>query len=267
MFRKIGLQFAALAMIAMIFTAQGSAQYQKTKPDQTQDQKQDRNQADRDTRTGAKHPTTFHERAVEMNHAEIQLGHLAMEKTQDSRVKDYADMMARDHTQMLNRLQGTRETTSALGRTRDMGTDSRQKPADSIDPSDVQTDRTDGDQATKREKPGGMKADTFDRSMLTREHQRDLDRLENLSGAEFDREYISLMVREHRNAIQMFERETGMSATRSDRMPSTRPDDTANVPGDDVVDTKEIAREHLPTWRQHLSQAEQIQRQLKSGQR
>ena len=257
MFRKIGVQFATLAIVAMIFSVQGLAQYPKTRPEQTQDQTQERTQADRETRSQTKQPTTFYERAVELNQAEIQFGNLAMNKAEDMRVRDYAEMTVRDHTQMLNRLQGTTETTSTIGRTEDMRTESRQKPEDSTDQSALQVER---------EKPSAMTADRMDRGMLTRDHQQALDRLENLSGEQFDREYINLMVREHRSAIQMYEREARMSGTRQEKAPSTRPESsTSTMPAG--IDTKKIAREDLPILRRHLSEAQQIQKQLQSTQR
>ena len=106
----------------------------------------------------------------------------------------------------------------------------------------------------------------MDRGMLTRDHQQALDRLENLSGEQFDREYINLMVREHRSAIQMYEREARMSGTRQEKAPSTRPESsTSTMPAG--IDTKKIAREDLPILRRHLSEAQQIQKQLQSTQR
>src|SRR3990172_8040597 len=143
-----------------------------------------------------------------------------MNKAEDMRVRDYAEMTVRPHTQMLNRLQGTTETTSTIGRTEDMRTESRQKPEDSTDQSGLQVER---------EKPSAMTADRMDRGMLTRDHQQALDRLENLSGEQFDREYINLMVREHRSAIQMYEREARMSGTRQEKAPSTRPESSTST--------------------------------------
>jgi predicted outer membrane protein len=68
--------------------------------------------------------------------------------------------------------------------------------------------------------------------------------LSKLSGPQFDKEFIDVMVREHRNALQVFEHE-------ANRNPSSQ-DST-------------VARELLPQLRQHLTETEQIQRQLQSS--
>ena len=162
------------------------------------------------TRYQAKQPATFMERAIEMNHAEIQLAHLAMTKGQDPQVTEFAETIVRDHMQELNRLQ-------------------------------VQ-DGIEADSAA-REKPSAPT--TTNRSMLTREHQQMIDRLSKLSGAQFDKEFIDVMVREHRNALQVFEREAN----------------NRNASSQDST----VARELLPQLRRHLTETEQIQRQLESS--
>jgi putative membrane protein len=221
---RLPLQVATLGVAILISSAHTSAQTQS----QTQTQR------DRDTRSGTyqsgtsqANPTTFKDKLIEMNYAEIHLGHLAMMNSQNSRVRDLADMIVRDHTQALSRLQGT-QTSSAAGQT-----------------DNTQSD-TDQAQVAGREKPN--MSDTVDRSKLTREHQQTADRLSKLSGAQFDREFINTMITEHRNAIRMLEQETRTS-------------------GDRDRETASIAQEMLPKLRMHLTEAEQIQKELQSGTR
>ena len=45
----------------------------------------------------AHHGNQFLSKAMEINKAEVQLGETAMNKSQNTRVKDFADMIVRDH--------------------------------------------------------------------------------------------------------------------------------------------------------------------------
>ena len=49
--------------------------------------------------------TTFLDKALEINEAEVQLGQLAGTKAQSAQVKTYAEMLVRDHSAALQRLQ------------------------------------------------------------------------------------------------------------------------------------------------------------------
>jgi putative membrane protein len=71
---------------------------------------------------------------------------------------------------------------------------------------------------------------------LDPQHQEDVDKLSKLSGAAFDREYMSMMVKDHVEDVAEFERE-GTSGT-----------DT---------DTKAWASRTLPTLREHLQMAQE----------
>jgi predicted outer membrane protein len=113
---------------------------------------------------------------------------------------------------------------------------------------------------------------------ITPDHQRASEKLSTLSGAEFDREFIDLIVREHRQAIRDFEAQSHahgnaissnkQKATESShnisRQKPSAPDQqkkysTAELRRD--VDTVDFANGTLPMLRQHLEQAEAIQRE------
>ncbi|HKQ09142.1 MAG TPA: DUF4142 domain-containing protein [Blastocatellia bacterium] len=70
---------------------------------------------------------------------------------------------------------------------------------------------------------------------LDQQHQADVDKLSKLSGAAFDREYMSMMVKDHVEDVAEFERE---AATGSDS------------------DVKAWAGRTVPTLRQHLQMAQ-----------
>jgi putative membrane protein len=73
---------------------------------------------------------------------------------------------------------------------------------------------------------------------LDEKHQQQLTKLQGLSGAEFDRAYARLMVREHRDAVSDFEKE--------------------NSRGTDM-DLKAFAGKTLPTLQEHLRMARALE--------
>jgi predicted outer membrane protein len=76
-----------------------------------------------------------------------------------------------------------------------------------------------------------------------------------MTGAEFDTEYMSAMVRDHREAVQTFQHE----AENADRGATTQ----RQKPGTEArTSDAAIAREMLPTLQKHLSDAEQLTKAL-----
>jgi putative membrane protein len=76
---------------------------------------------------------------------------------------------------------------------------------------------------------------------LTPEHYRKINNLQNLSGDEFDRAYMSMMVQDHQTDVSQFE-------TQSRNADSPR--------------VRELASRSLPVLRQHLSYSQQVGRQV-----
>jgi putative membrane protein len=72
---------------------------------------------------------------------------------------------------------------------------------------------------------------------LTAQQQQDVNRLQSLSGSEFDRAYITMMVQHHQNDVYNFENES-------------RDADSPRV--------RELATASLPVLRQHLSLAQRV---------
>ena len=73
-------------------------------------------------------------------------------------------------------------------------------------------------------------------------HQKDYDKLAKLSGAEFDKEYIDGMVKDHKEVVALFEKEANK--------------------GDDP-DTKAWAAKMLPALQGHLQHAQDMQKTMK----
>jgi putative membrane protein len=81
-------------------------------------------------------------------------------------------------------------------------------------------------------------------STLDTTHQAMRDRLSGLSGADFDRAYMSEMVRDHTEDVELFER-TAQSAS--------------------DADIKAYAEHSLPTLREHLALARQVNSEVVLG--
>ncbi len=77
---------------------------------------------------------------------------------------------------------------------------------------------------------------------LDEDQQKDVDRLSKLSGAEFDREYMDLMVSAHEKDIKAYEKQ-GKDGQNSD--------------------LKDFAQKSLPTLQEHLKMARDIRGRLK----
>ena len=140
--------------------------------------------------------SSFLSQAIEINQAEVEIGRLASSKATDKRVKSFADMMVKDHSGGLKKLQAL---------------------------------------------PGGKNT-----VKLSSNHEMLKTRLSGLSGKEFDREYIDAMASGHREAVGLFEKHAGEA--------------TAPSSADSKVNT--VARELLPTIKNHLTEAESIQKSL-----
>ena len=217
---------------------------------------------------------SFLSKAIEINAAEVQLGQLAATKAQNQRVKDYANMMVKEHSAALEKLQrahhgtstvtgqssaGTRETSRGQG-----GTTTGQPGATTRQPetNTGQTGTTTGlggagtreanrgQSGTTTGQPGTVTAQRETTTTgspgnvpLSAEHEKLRTRLSGLSGAQFDREYIDAMVAGHREAVGLFEKQTGAAKSTD-------------------ADTTKLAQELLPTIKRHLEQAEQIQKSL-----
>ncbi|HEY3276183.1 MAG TPA: DUF4142 domain-containing protein [Syntrophorhabdaceae bacterium] len=79
---------------------------------------------------------------------------------------------------------------------------------------------------------------------MERSHESDLEKLKKHALAEFDKEYVDMMVKEHKAAVSLFEKESKK--------------------GKDA-DMKAFAAKTLPTLKEHLQMWEQMAGKSKSG--
>ncbi|MEX2218787.1 MAG: DUF4142 domain-containing protein [Phycisphaerales bacterium] len=141
--------------------------------------------------------TMFLREASSINKAEVELGKLALEHSQNPDVRAFAEMMAKHHDEADKRLR---------------------EIADRI----------------KVEYPGEIQP----------QHKVVSDRLKDLRGSEFDREFARAMVEGHQQAIQLFEREAQQGQNQ---------------------DVKSYAQQTLPTLQQHLEHARELQKMVAGG--
>jgi predicted outer membrane protein len=203
------------------------------------------------------HGNQFLSRATEMNAAEVRLGEIAMNKTQDADVKSFAEMLVADHNEVLHRLMQLRAARTTVRA--------------SFDATSANASQSGWGAARMRR--------TANDIPITPDHQRVVDRLSSLSGGEFDLRFINEMVRDHREAIDFFEAQThvhGNNAARAGNQAKTTagqeigrlkpaaraaetysPEDLAKD-----LDTADFATDTLPTLHLRLKQAEAIQKRL-----
>jgi len=136
----------------------------------------------------------FMMKATQANVGEIDMARMALQKSDNKDVKDYANMIQSDHK---NALEGL---------------------TDLMKDKNVQLTIT-----------------------LPVETQQDIDRMNILTGSEFDREFVNKMVSDHQKAVDMFRDQQA----------------TAQNP-----DVKKYVNDVLPKLEMHLDKAQQLQAKL-----
>jgi predicted outer membrane protein len=235
--------------------------------------------------------------AAEMNNAEVQISRLAQTKTQNSRVRTYAEMMVRDHTQALARVQRLMTGTAGTGRANTGNTNTNNSTGNNGGANTTANqNNTTANQNNTTSREGNNQANRTNESaqaQLSKEHRDLQTRLSGLSGAEFDREYIRAMVNDHRQAVTKFESRAGGSATSNTPSNATRrptgadnansanntgnsANNNANRGSDSARErtasassssntmggAASLARELLPSLRKHLQEAQSIEQSL-----
>lgn len=153
----------------------------------------------------------FVEESLSGGMAEVELGRMAQQRATDADVKQFAEMMVRDHSQ---------------------GVDSLKQVAQqySIQP----------------------------RAELQERHRDLMDRLSNLTGAEFDREYMDAMVQGHEDMVDHLQ--TRASEDRfGENKGTVRPEGSDNPV---EANLNQWAANALPTTRRHLDEARRISDRL-----
>ena len=146
--------------------------------------------------TQASNQDRFWAEAAQGGMAEVELGNMALQKSQNEKVRQFAQMIVDDHTK-------ANEELKTLAASKNVTL-----------PTDVNT-----------------------------KQKSTMNKLNSMSGTNFDKEFIKTMIKDHENTIRLFERE-------SER-------------GNDA-DAKAFAAKNLPTLRSHLEMARSLNGDMKN---
>ena len=185
--------------------------------DRAQDTKsQDtRSQANRAVAGPSKDDQRFVQEAAEGGKAEVALGNLALQRAASDDVKQFAQRMVDDHSKANQELMElasqknisiphSSDAKAATGGVKDTVTGVRDAARD---PRAVAKEgHTQADQQTASGRPATGDAAAMSGDSLTGKHRQLYDRLSRLSGAEFDREYMKEMVKDHNKTVSEFEK-------------------------------------------------------------
>ena len=160
----------------------------------------------------------FVEKAAHGGMAEVQLGQLASERAQNPEVKQFGQMMVREHTRSSDEL---KQTVSAYNI------------------------------ALPTE--------------LDEEHRELMEKLRNLQGAEFDREYMAAMVDGHREMQGLLEGRADDGRDDPQSHGQTNPAAASGTDESADAAINQWALKTKPSVDRHLETAEQIQEKLENG--
>lgn len=189
---------------------------------------------------------------------EVATGKIAKRKGQAQNVKDYGNMMNQDHSKANAELMAlakskniklqshtelwsqptasakNMETNTAKGQQNNSDSSSNNRSSSTMDHNNMKLDSSAVVSTTTESFSASSPADV----------KTEVQRLEALSGTQFDAAYIQMMLADHKNAIALFERGSQSSD-----------------PG-----VKAFATKHLPTLKAHLQQIQSISDESKNRQ-
>lgn len=197
-------------------------------------------------------PQQFVHEAALSGLKEIRLGQIALQRAQDSEVKQFAQHMVQDHAaanQKLTQLARSKGFTIPSTNTFSAGaTGDREyvrerdtsRPGDR--PSSDTVPATPGAPGTPNRQPGRERQG---QGQTPQQEMQSIQKLQSLSGTEFDRAYINETVKDHAKAVQKFE---NASQSLSDQ------------------ELKQFASETLPKLQEHHQMAQQLAARLGNSQ-
>lgn len=166
--------------------------------------------AERQAEDGTKADTAFIAQALTSGREEVELAKLAAEKSQNPQIKQFAQMLVSNHT-------AVNEQLVLLG---------QRNGAAPVPRDDTQRGGADSPDSPPATSPGAAPT-----SAKAQE-------LAKLSGAEFDRKFLAMIVEGHEKSVELYTRQSESGA------------DPA---------AKKLASEMLPKIREHLQQAKSLQ--------
>lgn len=227
-------QIESLCIMAavIVFTAFGpvAAAQQSATPDRQDEVKQT---AQTDTQL-SNEDKEFIKKAAHGGMIEVELGRMGVEKATNQEVKQFAQRMIDDHTRANDELM---QLASSKGITipKDMSATDHATHHQTTSDAQPQPQK---EQPQPPDPPAPQKEMTGAKDkMHMDEHKAVKDRLSKLSGAEFDQAFMEQMVKDHTQAVTLFENQA--------------------TNGKDA-EVKAWAAKTLPTLKEHLQLAQEI---------
>jgi predicted outer membrane protein len=193
---------------------------------------------------------------LKSNQAEIEISQFAAQKSENPKVKQYAEQLVKDHQQVVQKLQqiaganahqasnGTLEGAAQTDANR-LAVDTTRTPGSSG--TDTAAAGTEGLAATRNPAMRGdaqlMQVGQIEEKINDRYNQAIREELQQKSGAEFDQCYLGAQVGGHMYMLAELE----------------------VIPGETQGQLKQIADDARPTVQKHLDQAKDLMKQLQSG--
>lgn len=221
--RKLALLAATLLATTPALATQALAQTQQQRAQSVQGQTGQAPTAPASTGARAEVTTTaeFLRLAAMSDRYETASGRLASEKSQNARVKEFAQALVRDHSQTTQQLQTLMQQVPGMGA----------GAATPLPQGRETTGNAESGRITNAQ--GGPQHEGLDQ-----QHTALLQQLQGVSGAEFDRLFLSQQVTMHQQAVDLFG-----NYSRSGDNPQL----------------KQWAAQTLPHLQEHLRMAQQLQ--------
>jgi putative membrane protein len=192
-------------------------------------------------------PQQFVRHALTDGQNEIRLGELALKKSEDPQIKSFAQEMVQDHSKANTELReiAQRKGFDVPAENYDTaaGTATSRRPTgDESAPDSPAVGSEDRPQDTSKRAKNVEPNDDAD--VAEERTPASARRLEGLSGAEFDRSFVKVMVDDHKKAVSSFESASKYLAD---------------------SELKAFASKTLPTLRMHLEHAQRLDRSYSTG--
>jgi len=214
---------------------QDKPQQDRTQQDSTKDSSMKKDS----TQTGSTLGSDDRKFIMEAAHGgmmEVELGRMAVDKASSADVKQFAQRMVDDHSKAndeLMQLASQKGVTISADHAMMQGDDHTSMSDNSTGAGQTSTASTD---QTNTANTGQMSGASKDHQVMMKA-QATKDKLSKLSGADFDRQYMEMMVKDHVKDVKEFEEA------------STKAKD---------ADVKAWAAKTLPTLREHLQLARDV---------
>jgi putative membrane protein len=221
-----GAAIAGLAALPLL--AQGQQQGGQQGQQQQQQQQQGRQQQERQSQKPDPHVEQFITKAAHSGHSEVALAQLALRKSTSEQVKALATKLQTDH-------QAVNQKLMTLARERNITI--RGAAEAGRGEAMARTGVGQAQQSQQQGQPRTTPQPDPNLAQLEPEHRAIYERLDKLSGAQFDRAWADQIIKSHQAGIELFTKATKFA--------------------DEGVKT--FAEQTLPALREHLKRAQEIQ--------